>query len=80
MDSYYKLRQIFITEGDTVGQLLQIATTHLLQTATWFITNCDRCYKVRWSYYKNCDSTCTDEPPRPFFVIAFINFVDSSKD
>ena len=41
----------------------------LLQSATQFITNCDRYYKVRWIYYKlrqvlqsamiitNCDST-----------------------
>ena len=73
MDSCYKVRQIFITEGDTDGQLLQIATTYLLETATLFITNCDRCYKVQWSYYKNCDNT--EEPPRPFLVIAFINYL-----
>ena len=73
MDSYYKVRQIFITEGDTDGQLLQIATTNLLQTATWIIKNCERCYKVRWSYYKNCDNT--DKPPRSFLVIAFINYL-----
>ena len=34
------------------GQLLQIATAFLLQSATRFITNCDRYYKVRWIYYK----------------------------
>ena len=57
----------FITKCD--GQLLQIATAFLLQSATRFITNCDRYYKVRWIYYKlrqvlqssmiitNCDST-----------------------
>ena len=49
-------------------ELLQIATAFLLQSATRFITNCDRYYKVRWIYYKsrqllqsamiikNCDS------------------------
>ena len=73
MDSYYKVRQIFITEGGTDGQLLQIATTYLSQTATWIIKNCDRCYKVQWSYYKNCDNT--DKPPRPLLVIAFINYL-----
>ena len=57
----------FITKCD--GQLLQIATAFLLQSATRFIANCDRYYKVRWIYYKsrqalqsamiitNCDST-----------------------
>ena len=57
----------FITKCD--GQLSQIATAFLLQTATRFITSCDRYYKVRWIYYKlrqvlqsamiitNCDST-----------------------
>ena len=40
----------FITKCD--GQLLQIATAFLLQSATRFITNCDRYYKVRWIYYK----------------------------
>ena len=57
----------FITKCD--GQLLQIATAFLLQSAMRFITNCDRYYKVRWIYYKlrkvlqsamiitNCDST-----------------------
>ena len=57
----------FITKCD--GQLLQIATAFLLQSATRYITNCDRYYKVRWIYYKlrqvlqsvmiitNCDST-----------------------
>ena len=56
----------FITKCD--GQLLQIATAFLLQSATRFITICDRYYKVRWIYYKfrqvlqsamiitNCDS------------------------
>ena len=50
-------------------ELLQIATAFLLQSATRFITNCDRYYEVRWIYYKlrevlqsamiitNCDST-----------------------
>ena len=33
-------------------ELLQIATAFLLQSATRFITNCDRYYKVRWIYYK----------------------------
>ena len=75
MDSYYKVRQIFITEGGTDGQLLQIATTYLSQTATWIIKNCDRCYKVQWSYYKNCDNT--HEPPRPFLAIAFINYLST---
>ena len=57
----------FITKCD--GLLLQIATPFLLQSATWYITNCDRYYKVRWIYYRlrqvlqsamiitNCDST-----------------------
>ena len=57
----------FITKCD--GLLLQIATPFLLQSATRFITNCDRCYNVRWIYYKlrqvlqsamiitNCDGT-----------------------
>ena len=57
----------FIAKCD--GLLLQIATAFLLQSATRFITNCDRYYKVRWIYYKlrqvlqsamiitNCDST-----------------------
>ena len=35
----------FITKCD--GQLLQIATAFLLQSATWFLTKCDRYYKVR---------------------------------
>ena len=51
------------------GLLLQIATPFLLQSATRFIRNCNRYYKVRWIYYKlrqvlqsamiitNCDST-----------------------
>ena len=59
----------FITKCD--GQLLQIVTTFLLQSATRFITNCDWYYKVRWIYYKlrqvlqsamiitNCDRTLT---------------------
>ena len=50
-------------------ELLQIATAFLLQSATRFITNCDRYYKVWWIYYKlrqilqsamiitNCDGT-----------------------
>ena len=57
----------FITKCD--GPLLQIATAFLLQSATRFITNYDRYYKVRWINYKlrqvlrsamiitNCDST-----------------------
>ena len=57
----------FITKCDEL--LLQIATAFLLQSATRFITNCDRYYKVRRIYYKsrqllqsemiitNCDST-----------------------
>ena len=40
----------FITKCDRL--LLQIATAFLLQSATRFITNCDRYYKVRWIYYK----------------------------
>ena len=36
----------FITKCDRL--LLQIATAFLLQSATQFITNCDRYYKVRW--------------------------------
>ena len=36
----------FITKCD--GQLLQIATAFLLQSATRFITSYDRHYKVRW--------------------------------
>ena len=36
----------FITKCD--GQLLQIATAFLLQSATRFIANCDSYYKVRW--------------------------------
>ena len=40
----------FITKCD--GQLLQIATAFLLQSATQFITSCDRYYKLRWIYYK----------------------------
>ena len=59
--------QKIITKCD--GLLLQIATAFLLQSATRFITNRDRYYKVRWIYYKlrqvlqsamiitNCDST-----------------------
>ena len=35
----------FITKCD--GQLLQIAKAFLLQSATRFITNCNRYYKVR---------------------------------
>ena len=35
----------FITKRD--GQLLQIATAFLLQSATRFITNCNRYYEVR---------------------------------
>ena len=57
----------FITKCD--GLLLQIATAFLLQSATRFITNCDRYYKMQWIYYKlrqvlqsamiitNCNST-----------------------
>ena len=45
-DDYYKLRQYkFITKCD--GQLLQIATAFLLQSAKRFITNYDRYYKVQ---------------------------------
>ena len=40
----------FITECD--GQLLQIATAFLFQSATRFITNCDRYYKERRIYYE----------------------------
>ena len=48
---YYKVRQfIFITECN--GLLLQSATALLLQSAASVITKCDRCYKVRESYYK----------------------------
>ena len=36
---------LFITKYD--GQLLQIATAFLLQSATRFITNCNRYYEVR---------------------------------
>ena len=36
----------FIIKCD--GPLLQIATAFLLQSATRFITNCHRYYKVRW--------------------------------
>ena len=58
---------VFITKCH--GLLLQIATAFLLQSATRFVTNCDRYYKVRWIYFKlrqvlqsamiitNCDST-----------------------
>ena len=35
----------FITKCD--GQLLQMATAFLLQSATRFITNCNRYYEVR---------------------------------
>ena len=35
----------FITKCD--GQLLEIATAFLLQSATRFITNCNRYYEVR---------------------------------
>ena len=57
----------FITKCD--GQSLQSAAAFLLQSATRFITNCDRYYKVRWIYHElrhvlqsaiiitNCDST-----------------------
>ena len=72
----------FINKDDDVclkkcdGQLLQIATPFLIQSATRFITHCDRYYKVRWIYYKlrqvlqsamiitNCDST----PVRAVFL------------
>ena len=59
----------FITKCD--GLLLQIATPFLLQSATRFITNCDRYYKLRWICYKlrqvlqsamiitNCGSTAS---------------------
>ena len=61
---------------------LQIATAFLLQSATRFITNCDRYYKVRWIYYKfrqvlqsamiitNCDST-----PPPYLRVWITNFL-----
>ena len=54
---------------ESVMELLKIATAFLLQSATRFITNCDRYYKVRWICYKlrqvlqsamiitNCDGT-----------------------
>ena len=69
----------FITKCD--GLLLQIATPFLLQSATWFITNCDKYYKVRWIYYKlrqvlqsamiitNCDST----PPLLIIIAQSLN-------
>ena len=38
------------------GQLLQIATAFLLQSATRFITNCDRHYKLSAMIITNCDS------------------------
>ena len=67
--NYYKLWQLSFNITKCDGQLLQIATAFLLQSATRFITNCDRYYKVQWIYYKlrkvlqsamiitNCDST-----------------------
>ena len=67
MELLYIATAQFITKCD--GQLLQIATAFLLQSATRFITNCDGYYKVRSIYYKfrrvlqsamiitNCDST-----------------------
>ena len=42
----------FITKRE--GQLLQIATAFLLQSAIRLFTNCDRYYKVRQIYY-NCE-------------------------
>ena len=49
LESAMELLQIatawFITKYD--GQLLQIATAFLLQSATRFITNCNRYYEVR---------------------------------
>ena len=57
--NYYKVRWTAITNCDSF----------LIQSATRFITNRDRYYKVRWIYYKlrqvlqsamiitNCDST-----------------------
>ena len=56
---YYKVQWTVLTNCESF----------LLQSATRFITNCDRYYKVRWIYYKlrqvlqsamiitNCDST-----------------------
>ena len=61
----------------------EIATAFLLQSATRFITNCDRYYKVRWIYYKlrqvlqsamiitNCDST---NPPSHAEFLSFKTF------
>ena len=72
----------FITKCD--GQLLQIGTAFLLQSATWFITNCDKYYKVRWIYYKlrqvlqsamiitNCDST---KPPSRLGRLHFLSLI-----
>ena len=48
---YYKVRQ-FISITKCNGLLLQSATALLLQSAASVITKCDRCYKVRESYYK----------------------------
>ena len=50
----------FITNCD--GQLLQIATAFLLQSATRFITNCNWYYKGRWFNITNCDSAVTALP------------------
>ena len=40
------LLQNIMDSYQKLGQLF------LLQSATWFITNCNRHYKVRWIYYK----------------------------
>ena len=73
----------FITKCD--GQLLQITTAFLLQSATRFITNCDSYCKVRWIYFKlrqvlqsamiitNCDSTNVHQVLLPVYVY-FANF------
>ena len=64
--SYHKLRQLSLLQSamERYYKLRQV-----LQSATRFITNYDRYYKVRWIYYKlqqvlqsamiitNCDST-----------------------
>ena len=71
----YKVPYIF-WHYINVDEVSGITLKKLLQSATRFITNYDRYYKVRWIYYKlrqvlqsamiitNCDST---PPPRPLF-------------
>ena len=74
--NYYKLRQLslLLIAMDSYYKMRQV-----LQSATRFITNCDRYYKMRWVYYKmrrqvsqsamiitNCDS-----PPPPPTGISF---------